>query len=137
ASILARRAAVHAPAAHSAAPRLPRTTCSAADSGPLQYSSIPPLLAGRASPISILRPTLALGERRRRRQLRVVGAQLIQNHVDGPIELLVGAAVLQPGIVVHDDVGIDAVVLHDPFLAVETIAGKLRLVEAAAVDKRQ
>src|SRR5262245_29770517 len=75
--------------------------------------------------------------RRYRWQYRRIIAQLFLDHFDGAVELLIGTGEFLGGVVVHDDVGIDAVTFDDPFLAVDLVGGELRLVDIAAVKQRQ
>src|SRR5262249_31928936 len=80
---------------------------------------------------------LALRVGRHLRQLPLLGLQLLEHHPDGAVELLVLAGVLPGRVVVHHDVGIDAVALDDPLLALDVEARELRPVQVAAVQQRQ
>ena len=71
--------------------------------------------------------SLLLRVRRQRRDVLLLRLQLVLDHRDRLFELLVVAGVLLRRVVVHDDVGIDAVALDDPLLAVHVVARELRL----------
>src|SRR5688500_16732630 len=80
---------------------------------------------------------LPLRQGRRPWQRPWVRPQLFEDQVDGAVELLIDAGVFLGGVVVDDDVGIDAVAFDHPVLAGRIVGGELGLVEIAAVEEGQ
>jgi hypothetical protein len=57
--------------------------------------------------------------------------------LDRTIQLLILAFEFFPGVVIDDDVGIDAATFNDPLFAVLRIRSEFRLEELAAIGERQ
>src|SRR5512141_2494447 len=84
------------------------------------------------------RPRLFLDRiRRDGRDLAALGLEILEDDLDGFVELVVDAGELPGRVVVDDDIGLDADALDDPALALRAVRGELGLVERAAVEERQ